>query len=81
MLENTSLFDPQEIETALISKDLFEVFEAMEECGYKPLNQLTGYILTRDSRYITNYKRCREKIEAISMEKLIAILVEGYFNK
>ena len=33
MLENTSLFDPQEIETALISKVLFEVFEAMEECG------------------------------------------------
>ena len=45
MLDNTSLFDHKKIESALVSKTFFEVFEALEESGYNPVNQITGYLL------------------------------------
>ena len=38
MLDNTSLFDHKKIESALVSKTFFEVFEALEESGYNPVN-------------------------------------------
>ena len=59
----------------------FEVFEALEESGYNPVNQITGYLVTGDAGYITNYKRAREKIMNIEKVKLISILVENYFLK
>lgn len=81
MLDNTSLFDQRKIESALVSKTFFEVFEALEESGYNPVNQITGYLVTGDVGYITNYKRAREKIMNIEKVKLISILVENYFLK
>lgn len=81
MFDKTSMFKSEEIESALINKSLFEIFEALEECGYKPINQITGYLITGDIHYITNYKKSRDKILAINRERLIATLVEGYFNK
>ena len=92
MLDNTSLFDHKKIESALVSKTFFflfksekkkcgKVFEALEESGYNPVNQITGYLVTGDAGYITNYKRAREKIMNIEKVKLISILVENYFLK
>ena len=81
MLDNTSLFDHKKIESALVSKTFFEVFEALEESGYNPVIQIPGYLVTGVAGYITNYKRAREKIMNIEKVKLISILVENYFLK
>ena len=81
MLDNTSLFDQRKIESALVSKTFFEVFEALEESGYNPVNQITGYLITDDPMFITNYKKARDKIAKIEKVKLISLLVENYFIK
>ena len=46
MLEKTNLFEKQEIEGALISQTLFEVYESLKERGYNPINQLVGYLVS-----------------------------------
>lgn len=81
MLENTTLFNTEEIERALVNKTFFEVYEALEESGYNPINQITGYLTTGDLGYITNYKRARDKISKIEKAKIISILLESYFIK
>lgn len=79
VLDKTSMFNSEEIESALINKTLFEVYEALEECGYNPVNQFTGYLLTGDLSYITNYKKSREKLKSIGKAKITSVLIEGYF--
>ena len=35
---------------------LKEVYEALSEKGYNPVNQIVGYILSGDPTYITSHK-------------------------
>ena len=41
---------------------LHEVIDALEERGYKPINQLLGYFMSGDPGYISSYKGARDKI-------------------
>ena len=38
---------------------LKEVYEALAEKGYNPINQIVGYILSGDPTYITSHKNAR----------------------
>ena len=44
---------------------LKEVYKALTEKGYNPINQIVGYILSGDPTYITSYKDARIKIRTI----------------
>ena len=37
---------------------LKEVYEALVEKGYNPINQIVGYILSGDPTYITSHNGC-----------------------
>ena len=41
---------------------LKKVYNALQEKGYNPINQIVGYILSGDPTYITSYKNARNKI-------------------
>lgn len=41
---------------------LGEVYAALLEKGYNPVNQLVGYILSEDPTYITNHRNARSLI-------------------
>ena len=41
---------------------LRNVYEALTEKGYNPINQIVGYLLTEDPTYITNYNNARSMI-------------------
>lgn len=81
MLEKTNLFEKQEIENALISKTLFEVYEVLEERGYNPINQLVGYLISGDPGYISSYKGARDKILEIDRTKILMTIIESYLGK
>ncbi len=81
MLEKTNLFEKQEIENALISKTLFEVYEVLEERGYNPINQLVGYLISGDPGYISSYKGARDKILEIDRTKILMTIIESYLRK
>ena len=50
---------------------LREVYEALVEKGYNPINQLVGYILSGDPTYITSHNNARNKIRTIERDELL----------
>ena len=61
---------------------LRNVFDALNEKGYNPINQIVGYLLTEDPTYITNYNNARSMICKIDRDELLQDLVHSYlFDK
>ena len=57
---------------------LKEVYEALVEKGYNPINQLVGYILSGDPTYITSHKEARNLIRQIERDELLEKMVKEY---
>ena len=57
---------------------LRNVYEALTEKGYNPVNQIVGYLLTEDTTYITNYNNARSMICKIDRDELMQVLVREY---
>ena len=63
------------------SKELLkEVYEALVEKGYNPINQIVGYILSGDPTYITSHKDARNKIRQIERDELLENMVKYYIG-
>ena len=80
MLEKTMFFNSNEIERAVINEVLDEVYKALKEKGYNPINQLVGYIVTGNPIYISSYKNSRNKIVGIERDKIVLALLESYLE-
>ena len=72
-----SIRDEKDRELRMI---LSTVYEALNEKGYNPINQLVGYILSEDPTYITNYKNARSLIRRIYRDELMCALVRNYLG-
>lgn len=77
----TSLFDVSIIKKKLVAATLADVYNALEERGYNPINQLVGYLISGDPGYISNYKDSREKIQEFDRAEIMAIVLSDYINK
>ena len=67
----------QEIDSKRILKD---VYEALVEKGYNPINQIVGYILSGDPTDITSHNDARNKIRCIERDELLEKLVKYYIG-
>ena len=56
------------------------VYAALLERGYRPVDQIIGYILTEDPTYITNHNGARKVISRIDREILLRDIVSHYFG-
>ena len=54
------------------------VFDALQEKGYNPVNQIVGYLLTEDPTYSTNYNNARSMICKLDRDELLQELVRCY---
>ena len=59
---------------------LKEVYEALAEKGYNPINQIVGYILSGDPTYITSHKNARNLIRMIERDELLEKIVKNYIG-
>ena len=59
---------------------LRNVFDALNEKGYNPINQIVGYLLTEDPTYITNYNNARSMICKLDRDELMQQLVRDYLS-
>ena len=59
---------------------LREVYIALSEKGYDPINQIVGYLLSEDPTYITNYKNARALVRHIDRDELLNELVKNYLG-
>ena len=59
---------------------LKQVYDALQEKGYNPINQIVGYILSGDPTYITSHKGARNLIRNIERDELLEKLVRSYIK-
>ena len=76
----TRLFNVDEIENQIVKKTLYEIYDALEERGYNPINQLTGYILSGDPGYISSYKDSRKKMTSLDRAKIVETLLKNFIK-
>ena len=77
---NTQFFHvvkEQEYDVASILKD---VYEALTEKGYNPVNQIVGYIMSGDPTYITSHKNARSLIMKIERDELVEEMLKEYIK-
>ena len=67
----------QEYDVASILKD---VYEALTEKGYNPVNQIVGYIMSGDPTYITSHKNARSLIMKVERDEILEVLFENYID-
>ena len=79
--ETTHLFKVNEINDAVVDVTLNEVYDALEERGYNPINQLVGYLMSGDPGYISRHKEARNKIMKLDRTKIIELMVRNYMSK
>ena len=78
--DKTMNFEVEKIQNAKTREILKEVYVALAEKGYNPINQLVGYILSGDPTYITSYNDARNKIRTIERDELLEKMVKAYIG-
>ena len=82
MDRNTILFnslEKKEIKTT--GEVLSAVYNALDEKGYNPIDQMVGYILSGDPSYITSHNNARNLIRHIERDDLVEELLRNFLNK
>lgn len=77
----TFLFDVSEIDNILVEETIKEVYDALEEKGYNPINQIVGYLISGDPGYISSYNESRKKISKLERNQIVEVLLRNYMQK
>lgn len=64
-----------------VAETIKEVYKALEEKGYNPVDQLAGYLLSGDPTYITSYDNARTKLRRHERYELIEAMVVNYLEQ
>ena len=78
--ENTIFFKVEKEKNTNSKQILKQVYEALVEKGYNPVNQIVGYILSGDPTYITSYKDSRSLIRQIERDELLEEMLKEYIG-
>lgn len=77
----TFLFDVSEIDNVLVEQTIKDVYDALEEKGYNPINQIVGYLISGDPGYISSYNESRKKICKLERTQIVEVLLRNYIKK
>ena len=80
MHDKTMTFSVKDERDNEMKEILTTVYQALNEKGYNPINQLVGYILSEDPTYITTYNNARSLIRRIDRDEFLQILVKNYLD-
>lgn len=59
---------------------IMNVFAALKAKGYDPITQLTGYLISGDPTYITNYQGARSLVCRLERDEIMEELVQYYVS-
>ena len=79
-MDKTMNFKLEKDENLKTKETLRQVYDALVEKGYNPVNQIVGYILSGDPTYITSHKNARNIIRQIERDELLERMVENYIG-
>lgn len=79
--EETRLFGVGELDAKPSAKEvLLKVRDALDEKGYRPVDQIVGYLVSGDPAYITSHRDARLWIRKIEKDELLEEIVRFYLD-
>ena len=78
MNDATAVFSVHNEKDLEIKQILKEVYDALKEKGYNPINQIVGYILSEDPTYITTHNGARNKIRKLDRDDILQSVLKSY---
>ena len=79
-IHNTQFFKAVQENKLNVSQVLEQVYIALTEKGYNPINQIVGYIMSGDPTYITSHKNARSLIMKVERDEILEELMGGYID-
>ncbi|HHY60141.1 MAG TPA: IreB family regulatory phosphoprotein [Clostridia bacterium] len=79
-LEQTMMFRVNKEDLPAAREVLMTVYQALQEKGYNPINQLVGYLLSGDPAYITSHNNARNLIRKLERDELLEELLRHYLE-
>lgn len=79
-MDKTMNFKLERDKNLKTKETLRQVYDALVEKGYNPVNQIVGYILSGDPTYITSHNNARNIIRQIERDELLERMVENYIG-
>ena len=80
-IHNTQYFKAVQQEHKMdVSEILVQVYVALTEKGYNPINQIVGYIMSGDPTYITSHKNARSLIMKAERDEILEELMQVYID-
>ncbi len=80
-LSNTRYFKVEKETQVGVKEVLQTVYEALEEKGYNPVNQVVGYIMSGDPTFITSHNNARSIIMKVERDELVEELLREYIAR
>ena len=79
-IHNTQFFNTVQENKLDVSQVLEQVYIALTEKGYTPINQIVGYIMSGDPTYITSHKNARSLIMKVERDEILEELMAVYID-
>ena len=79
-IKETQCFQAVQDKKVEVSDVLEQVYIALTEKGYNPVNQMVGYIMSGDPTYITSHNNARSIINKVERDDIIEALLENYIE-
>lgn len=79
-ITNTQYFKVDMEQENSVRKIMEEVYDALTEKGYNPVNQIVGYIMSGDPTYITSHRNARSIIMKAERDELVEEMLTAYIK-
>jgi uncharacterized protein (UPF0297 family) len=79
-LSNTQYFKIVQEPKLEVGDVLEQVYKALLQKGYNPVDQIVGYIMSGDPTYITSHNNARSLIMKVERDELIEEALTYYIN-
>ena len=79
-IHNTQFFKAVQENKMDVSQVLEQVYVALTEKGYNPVNQIVGYIMSGDPTYITSHNGARSLIMKMERDELVEEMLKTYIE-
>ena len=78
---HTQYFKTQKAQEVQVKDIISEVYDALTQKGYNPVNQIVGYVMSGDPTYITSFNGARSLIMKVERDDIIEELLGDYIER
>lgn len=79
-IDQTMQFNLSNNKDVLTKSILTDVYDALIEKGYNPVNQLVGYLISGDPSYITSYNGARALLRKLERDEILEEVIKSYLE-